>query len=53
MTIQQRKEAEVKRRQAEKDAMKKEILAELKEMGMLKTPKEQKAPKEPKTDSSK
>ena len=53
MTIQQRKEAEAKRRQAEKDAMKKEILAELKELGMLKTQKEQKAPKEPKTNGSK
>ena len=53
MTIQQRKEAEAKRRQAEKDAMKKEILAELKELGMLKTPKEQKQQKEPKTNSSK
>lgn len=54
MTYKQRQEAEAKRRAAEREQMKKEILAELKEMGMLKAPaKEQKAPKEPKTGGSK
>ena len=54
MTYKQRQELEAKRRQAEKEAMKKEILAELKEMGMLKAPaKEPKAPKEPKANGSK
>lgn len=38
MTFQQRKEAEVKRKAAEREQIKKEILAELKEMGMLKAP---------------
>ena len=45
MTYQQRKEAEEKRKAAERKALKDEILAELKEAGMLK--------KEPKTDGSK
>ena len=49
MTFAQRKEAEAKRKAAEREALKKELLAELKEMGMLKTT----APKEPKTDGSK
>ena len=54
MTFAQRKEAEAKRKAAEKIAMKKEILAELKEMGMLKAPaKQPKAPKEPKANGSK
>ena len=55
MTFQQRKEAEAKRKAAEREQMKKEILAELKEMGMLKAPtakKEQKPKTEPKTDGS-
>ena len=39
MTFQQRKEAEVKRKAAEKKALKDEILAELKAAGMLKAPK--------------
>jgi hypothetical protein len=38
MTFQQRKEAEVKRKAAEREQIKKEILAELKEIGMLKAP---------------
>ena len=38
MTFQQRNEAEVKRKVAEREQIKKEILAELKEMGMLKAP---------------
>lgn len=54
MTYQQRKEADAKRKAAEREAIKKELLAELKEMGLLKAPaKEQKAPKEPKTGGSK
>jgi hypothetical protein len=54
MTFKQRQEAEAKRKAAEKEAMKKEILAELKEMGMLKAPaKEQKPKTEPKTGGSK
>ena len=54
MTYQQRKEAEAKRIKAEREAIKKELLAELKEMGMLKAPaKEPKAPKGGKADSSK
>jgi hypothetical protein len=52
MTFKQRQEAEAKRKAAEREQMKKEILAELKEMGMLKA-KEQKASKEPKTGGSK
>lgn len=38
MTFQQRKEAETKRKAAEREQIKKEILAELKKMGMLKAP---------------
>ena len=53
MTIKQRKKAEEKRKAAEKEAMKREILAELKEMGMLNDAKAPKAPKEPKTNGSK
>ena len=52
MTFRQRQEAEVKRKQAERQALKDEILAELKAAGLLKAPKEQKA-KEPKTGGSK
>ena len=44
MTYKQRQEAEAARKKAERDALKAEILAELKEAGML---------KEPKTDGSK
>ena len=39
MTLAQRKEAEAKRREAEKKALKAEILAELKEAGLIKEPK--------------
>lgn len=39
LTIQQRKELEAKRREAEKKAMKAEIIAELKAAGLLKEPK--------------
>lgn len=39
MTLAQRKEAEQKRREAEKKALKAEILAELKEAGLIKEPK--------------
>lgn len=54
MTYKQRQEAEAKRKAAEREALKKELLAELKEMGMLKAPaKEQKPKMEPKTDGSK
>lgn len=53
MTYQQRKEADAKRKQAERQALKDEILAELKAAGMLKATKEPKAPKEPKTNGSK
>jgi hypothetical protein len=54
MTYKQRQEAEAKRKAAEREALKKELLAELKEMGMLKAPaKEQKPKTEPKTDGSK
>ena len=52
MTFRQRQEAEVKRKQAERQALKDEILAELKAAGLLKAPKEQKE-KEPKTGGSK
>ena len=52
MTFRQRQEAEAKRKQAERQALKDEILAELKAAGLLKAPKEQKA-KEPKTGGSK
>ena len=38
LTIQQRKEAEAKRKQAERQALKDEIMAELKAAGMLKAP---------------
>ena len=48
MTYQQRKEAEAKKKAAERQALKDEILAELKAAGMLKA-----APKEPKTGGSK
>ena len=48
MTLKQRQEAEAKRKAAEREALKKELLEELKAMGMLKT-----APKEPKADGSK
>lgn len=44
MTYQQRREAEAKRKAAERQALKDEILAELREAGMLKT--------EPKTGGS-
>lgn len=44
MTYKQRQEAEAERKKAERDALKDEILAELKKAGML---------KEPKTDGSK
>lgn len=53
MTFQQRKDAEAKRKAAERQALKDEILAELKAAGMLKADKEPKAPKEPKTNGSK
>lgn len=53
LTIQQRKELEVKRREAEKKAMKAEIIAELKEAGLLKAPAKEQKPKEPKTSGSK
>ena len=53
MTYKQRQEAEAKRKAAERQALKDEILAELKEAGMLKSPKDAKAPKEPKTNGSK
>ena len=54
LTWQQRKAAEQKRKEAERKALKDEILAELKAAGMLKAPaKEPKAPKEPKTNGSK
>lgn len=49
MTYQQRQEAEKKRKAAEREALKKELLAELKAMGMLKTS----AQKEQKADGSK
>lgn len=39
LTIQQRKELEAKRKEAEKQAMKAEIIAELKAAGLLKEPK--------------
>ena len=53
LTIQQRKEMEEKRKQAERKALKDEILAELKAAGMLKAPaKEQKPKTEPKTVGS-
>ena len=45
MTFKQRQEAEAKRKAAERQALKDEILAELREAGLLK--------KEPKTDGSK
>ena len=45
MTLQQRQEAEAKRREAEKKALKAEILAELKEAGMLKVEGKEKEPK--------
>ena len=48
MTYQQRKEAEAKKKAAERQALKDEILAELKAAGMLKA-----APKEPNTGGSK
>ena len=53
MTFQQRKEAEAKRKVAERQALKDEILAELKAAGMLKAPKEPKPKNEPKTGGSK
>ena len=53
MTMQQRKDAEQKRKEAERKALKDEIMAELKAAGLLKAPKEQKAPKEPKTNGTK
>lgn len=53
MTYKQRQEADAKRRAAEREALKKELLAELKEMGMLKEAKAPKTPKEPKTNGSK
>lgn len=48
LTFQQRKEAEQKRKAAERQALKDEILAELKAAGMLKAPKQ-----EPKAGGSK
>lgn len=54
MTYQQRKEAEAKKKAAERQALKDEILAELKAAGMLKAPAEEQKPKtEPKTGGSK
>ena len=54
MTYQQRREAEAKKKAAERQALKDEILAELKAAGMLKAPaKEQKPKTEPKTGGSK
>ena len=54
MTYMQRKEAEEKRKAAEREQIKKELLEELKEMGLLKAPaKEQKATEKPKTAGSK
>ena len=53
MTYKQRQEADAKRKAAERQALKDEILAELKKAGMLKAPTGAKAPKEPKTSGSK
>ena len=55
LTFKQRQEAEAKRKAAERQALKAEIIAELKEAGMLKDTNEGKqAPKqEPKTGGSK
>ena len=53
MTFQQRKEAEEKRKAAEKKALKDEILAELKAAGMLKAPEKEQPKTEPKTGGSK
>ena len=53
MTYKQRQESEAKRKAAERQALKDEILAELKEAGMLKASTGAKAPKEPKTSGSK
>lgn len=50
LTMRQRKEAEEARKKAEREALKREILAELKEAGMLKA---EGKTKEPKTGSSK
>ena len=49
LSYQQRKEAEAARKKAEREAMKQEILAELKAEGLLNTGK----PAEPKTDGKK
>ena len=53
MTYKQRQEADAKRKAAERKALKDEIIAELRDAGMLKAPKEPKAQKEPKTNGSK
>ena len=55
MTYQQRKEAEAKRKAAEREALKKELIAELREAGMIVDPNEGKTQtkKELKADGSK
>ena len=55
MTYQQRKEAEAKRKAAEREALKKELIAELREAGMIVDPNKGKTEtkKEPKADGSK
>ena len=51
MTLQERQQAEAKRREAEKKALKEEILAELKAAGMLKAPSKGNNKKGDKTDT--
>ena len=53
MTLQQRKELELKRKEAEKKALKDEIMAELKAAGLLKTPSKGNGKKGDKTDTEK
>lgn len=53
MTLQQRIEADKKRKEAEKKALKDEIMAELKAAGLLKTPSKGNGKKGDKTDTEK